>query len=94
MSEVLVVARVAASLEKRETVAGAIDALAHDSRREDGCVTYDVFVSPNDPSDFLIFEVWSSDAALKLHGQTAHIASFKAVVQGCATIEVQKLKRV
>lgn len=43
------------------------------TRKEAGCINYDLHVSPEDPSKFLFYENWTSKAHLDAHGQTPHI---------------------
>lgn len=52
--------------------------LAAPTRAEPGCVTYDLYRSPDAPHEFLRFEVWTSAEALEAHKRTPHIrASFE-----------------
>jgi quinol monooxygenase YgiN len=43
------------------------------TRKEDGCINYDLHVAPDDPSKFLFYENWTSEAHLNKHGETPHI---------------------
>jgi quinol monooxygenase YgiN len=53
-------------------------ALAAPTRAEPGCVTYDLYQSPEKKNHFMRFEVWRSPSALEEHKATPHIqASFK-----------------
>jgi quinol monooxygenase YgiN/quercetin dioxygenase-like cupin family protein len=53
-------------------------ALAAPTRAEPGCVTYDLYQSPEKKNHFMRFEVWRSSSALEEHKATPHIqASFK-----------------
>ncbi|MDD3036531.1 putative quinol monooxygenase [Bacteroides sp.] len=41
--------------------------------QESGCVDYGVYQSPQDSTEFLIYEVWKNEAELAKHGETAHL---------------------
>lgn len=41
--------------------------------KEPGCLDYGVFQSPEDSTEFLIYEVWKNDGELAKHGETAHL---------------------
>ncbi|MEQ8675510.1 MAG: putative quinol monooxygenase [Aggregatilineales bacterium] len=47
------------------------------SQAEDGCVVYRFYADLEDPNTFRIFEHWESDAALKSHFETPHMAEFR-----------------
>jgi quinol monooxygenase YgiN len=53
-------------------------ALAAPTRAESGCILYDLYQSPNEPHEFMRFEIWQDAAALERHKQTPHLrASFE-----------------
>ena len=94
MSEIVVVPRVTAQPDHAETVGEAIALLGRECRKEEGCVSCEVFAGSSDGVGFLIYEVWASKAALATHGQTAHIAAFKSAVLDLAQVSVEKLARL
>ncbi len=48
---------------------------------EPECISYRMYVDPNDRSTFFIFEEWASEAGLAQHFRTEHIAAFSAFLQ-------------
>jgi quinol monooxygenase YgiN len=48
--------------------------LATASRKENGCVSYDVLQDKANPAVFALVEEWTSAAALDAHSKTAHFA--------------------
>ncbi|MGA2028939.1 MAG: putative quinol monooxygenase [Verrucomicrobiota bacterium] len=48
------------------------------TRKEDGCINYDLHVAPDNPSKFLFYENWTSKAHLDAHGQTPHVQNLRA----------------
>ena len=53
-------------------------ALVGPTRREDGCITYDLHRGTDTPSSFLLHEVWESREAHRLHTQTPHFIRWNA----------------
>lgn len=48
------------------------------TRKEAGCINYDLHVSPNDPAELLFYENWTSQTHLDAHGQTPHVQNLRA----------------
>jgi|SRR4029077_4384562 quinol monooxygenase YgiN len=53
-------------------------ALVGPTRREDGCITYDLHRGSDVPGTFLLHEVWASREHHRLHTQTAHFIRWDA----------------
>ena len=53
-------------------------ALVAPTRKEDGCLTYDLHRSADTPNGFLLHEVWESREAHRAHTQTAHFIRWNA----------------
>lgn len=49
---------------------------------EDGCASFGCFVDAWSPNAFLVLEEWRDHAALDAHERSAHVAAFKAGVDG------------
>jgi quinol monooxygenase YgiN len=68
--------RVVVFIEARPDTAEAMRSialtLANHSRKETGCVSYDVLQDKAAPERFVLVEEWSSTAALDAHNQTPH----------------------
>jgi quinol monooxygenase YgiN len=60
--------------ELRQTLLG----LLAPTRKEAGCINYDLHVAPDEPSKFLFYENWTSKAHLDAHGQTPHVQNLLA----------------
>ena len=41
--------------------------------KEEGCLDYGVYQSPEDSTEFLVHENWANEAALARHSQTPHL---------------------
>jgi quinol monooxygenase YgiN len=65
--------------EGQETLLEAeLRALVGPTRKEDGCLTYDLHRSADAPSAFLLHEVWASREAHALHTNTPHFLRWNA----------------
>lgn len=69
---IVAVATVKAVKGKEDQVAEALRKAAQDSRKDDGCLAYEVHVDLNDGSTFTIYECWASEQALRAHIKAAH----------------------
>lgn len=75
MSEkiVTVVATFEARPGKESDLRAALSGLVAPTRREAGCLNYDLHQSPDEPGEFLFHENWSSKALLDAHLQSDHL---------------------
>ena len=48
------------------------------TRKEDGCLYYNLHVAAGDPSKFLFHESWATDAHHQAHDQTEHIRGLRS----------------
>lgn len=51
----------------------ALSSLVAPTRKEAGCINYDLHILPEDSAKFLFHEIWTSQAHLDAHLQSAHI---------------------
>jgi quinol monooxygenase YgiN len=73
MSNVRVVVKVVARADNVVEIRSIVRVLAEKSRRETGCIVYDVLQNVAEPETFLLAEEWESSAALDAHNKTAHV---------------------
>ena len=75
MSEkiVTVIATFQARPGKEADLHAALTGLVAPTRKEAGCLNYDLHQSPENPGKFLFHENWTSKALLEAHLQSAHI---------------------
>ena len=70
----------------------ALTSLVAPTRKEAGCVNYDLHILPEDPAQFLFHENWASQAHLDAHLQSAHIkALLPRVDELCVALPEIKL---
>jgi quinol monooxygenase YgiN len=70
---ITVVATFQAKPGKEKELREALIGLLAPTRKEAGCVNYDLHAPPEDPAKFLFYENWSGKAALDAHLQTSHV---------------------
>jgi len=70
---VTVVATFQAQPGKEAELRAALLGLLAPTRKEAGCMNYDLHQSPEEPAKFLFYENWTSKAALDAHLQNAHV---------------------
>ncbi|KAB2960438.1 MAG: antibiotic biosynthesis monooxygenase [Candidatus Methylomirabilis oxygeniifera] len=70
---VRVVAHVVARFGKVEELRAVLQGLVEPTRREQGCVTYELLQNKTDPTDFTFVEEWRSEADLDAHLQSPHL---------------------
>lgn len=71
--EVRVIARVVARHGKVNELRALLQGLVEPTRKEPGCVTYELLENTIDPTDFTFVEEWSSGADLDAHLQSPHL---------------------
>jgi len=70
---ITVVATFQARPGKENELRAALIGLLAPTRKEEGCINYDLHSSPEDPAKFLFYENWTGKAALDAHMQTPHV---------------------
>src|ERR1700761_8354692 len=73
MKNITVVATFAAKPGKEEELKKALLTLIAPTRKEAGCINYDLHQSPDEPGKFLFHENWTSKAHLDAHLKNTHI---------------------
>ena len=70
---ITVVATFQAKPGKEADLKKALIGLVAPTRKEAGCINYDLHISPEDPGKFLFHENWTTRATLDAHLQNDHI---------------------
>ena len=73
MKTITVVATFQAKPGKEAELKKALLTLIAPTRKENGCINYDLHQSPEDAGKFLFHENWTAKAALDAHLQSAHV---------------------
>jgi quinol monooxygenase YgiN len=92
---VVAVATLKAVKGKEDQVAEALRKAAQDSRKDEGCMVYEIHVDLNDASTFTIYERWASEQALRAHIKAAHsqtmFARLKQITDGSGA-KIERLR--
>ena len=91
-----VVAEMKAKPGKEEALRHALLALVEPTRKEAGCVQYDLHVHTTDPGRFVFYENWESEEHLARHSASEHLKQFGAAREGLldAPLRVERFKRI
>ncbi|GAC1431501.1 MAG: putative quinol monooxygenase [Terriglobales bacterium] len=65
-----------AKVGREPEVAGIFSKLTEESRKESGCLTYQVHKHKTDPRRFFIYEQYKDDAALETHRSAPHFLQY------------------
>ncbi|MEG3436939.1 putative quinol monooxygenase [Pannus brasiliensis CCIBt3594] len=72
-SKLYVIARVIASIDRIEETRELMVSLLEPTRRENGCIRYDLFQNRENPAEFTFIEEWQDQASLDAHLASPHI---------------------
>lgn len=72
---VKVIATLVAKADKIEETKAALSSLVDPTRDEPGCVSYQLFQSNDDPTEFVTVEEFTDDAAVDSHMASEHIGA-------------------
>ncbi|MEV0947032.1 putative quinol monooxygenase [Rhodococcus sp. NPDC049939] len=75
MPDLHVVATIPAKPGSEDTVRDGLSSLAAESRKEEGCISYELFESQGQPGTFVTVEVWATQAAIDAHMKSPHFQS-------------------
>lgn len=70
---VRVVARITARPDSIEELSSLLLHLVKESRKENGCISYQLLQNKTDPKDFTVVEEWENDSAIDNHFTTPHM---------------------
>jgi quinol monooxygenase YgiN len=95
MSQLTVVAKVAAKAESLEELKSELLKLIEPTRKEEGCIAYNLHQDNEDPALFIFYETWQSSAALDMHMDSAHFKGFVEAAGGMIKeMAVHKMTRI
>jgi quinol monooxygenase YgiN len=70
---VILTAAVKAKPGEEDAVKEALLSLVEPTRKEAGCICYNLHRSKSDPTEFLFYEQWASQADLDAHSKAPHM---------------------
>ena len=75
MKYITVVATFQARPGKEAELKQTLEGLVAPTRKETGCINYDLHINPENPAQFLFHENWTSKELLDAHLKSPHIAA-------------------
>jgi quinol monooxygenase YgiN len=82
-----VIAHVRAKTEHVAQVREILSLLVDPTRRESGCVSYELLQNSSDPGDFVFVEKWATPAAEQAHFETPHVLTALQQLSGLLATE-------
>lgn len=76
MSKIAVVAMIKAKAGKEDALGEVLADLVSPSRKDDGCISYDLHRNTDDRSVFVFYEQWESKELLDDHLTQPHLRAF------------------
>ncbi len=76
MNKIAVVAMFTAKTGKEDALEEALIKLVSPSRKDVGCISYDLHRNSGDPSGFVFYERWESKELLDQHLAQPHLTAF------------------
>jgi quinol monooxygenase YgiN len=80
-----VVAEIYAKPGKEDEVRRHLTGFVEPTRKEDGCIQYDLHVSNDERGHFVFYETWTSEEHLNRHSASPHIQAFRAIAADLTT---------
>ncbi|WOS61867.1 putative quinol monooxygenase [Sinorhizobium fredii] len=77
---VYVIAYLKAHAGKGDDVVALAAPLIDATRKEEGCISYDLYRKPAERDSLVFVETWKSRAALDVHFAEPHLTTFKAAM--------------
>jgi quinol monooxygenase YgiN len=88
---VTVVAIVETSADKTEELKSVCLGLIDPTRKEEGCISYDLYQDTTNPGKFTFIENWQTKEHLDVHSKTPHLVAAGAVFGKIATKDLTVL---
>ncbi len=77
-----VVARIKALPDKVDMVRSILVEMIEPTRKEEGCIVYELLQNKADPTDFTFVEEWQSESALESHANSQHLKIGREKLRG------------
>ena len=74
---IYVIATLQAKPGSRDALLAGVKSAIEATRKEDGCISYDLCASATDPNQLVFVERWSTREALTAHSKMPHLKSWR-----------------
>ena len=82
MSKLTIVAHITAKPDKIDLVKAELQKLVPITRKEQGCINYDLHQDNENPAHFLFYENWESHQLWQAHMNNQHLKDFVTATDG------------
>lgn len=82
MSKLTIVANIIAKADKIELVKNELLKLIEITRREEGCINYDLHQDNENTAHFMFYENWQSRELWQAHMENQHLKDYLAATDG------------
>jgi len=90
-----IIARIEAKPEQVEVVKSELIKLIDPTRKEQGCIQYDLHQDNDRPEVFLFYENWETRALWQTHMKNAHLKAYLEATDGAvANFTLNEMSRV
>ena len=79
---IILTAMVKAKPGQEDAVKEVLVALVEPTRKEPGCLCYNLHESKSDKTQFMFYEQWASKEAIDAHGKTPHMKALGGKLKG------------
>ncbi|WP_321379905.1 putative quinol monooxygenase [Trichococcus shcherbakoviae] len=62
--------------EQKQQFLNEISELIKESRKEEGCLSYQIYQAVTDENNFVMVEKWENPQAIELHNTMSHLQNF------------------
>lgn len=92
-SPIIINAHIQAAPGHEKELGNELNTLVTPSRKEPGCLAYELHVDPADPGKFMFYEKFASQVALDLHLEAPYFKRFQSYVKANNPIAGQSVTK-
>ncbi len=90
-----IIAKVVVKDDSVDFVKGEMSKVVEATRKEEGCINYDLHQDNESPHIFIFYENWSTKALWKSHMESAHLAQFlKATEDAVEKVVINEMSMI
>lgn len=82
MTELKIVASIVVKADYKDELIKVFHHIVDETRKESGCVSYDLHEDTKNPLKYTILEVWKSQEAIDKHNNSTHFKAFVEAIEG------------
>jgi quinol monooxygenase YgiN len=86
MTQLTIVANIIAKANKVELVKAELFKLIETTRKEAGCVNYDLHQDNANPAHFMFYETWETRELFQTHMSNQHLKDYMAATDGAVDV--------